>query len=218
MADPATMNEPEIVEEDVAVAAEFAPCTTTVGRINSLLWTGRVAEYFRAKMTDSNKGWHSEWFYVANPPLPLPKFSGRFTEKVDEWEWVTSDDEKKVWVRPMLALLKPLKDAGLTGVKVRWTFFERRVQPLAARAHPLFRYTSADDPTRASQGVLAPGEVRSRVWAVIKQAKNTEDDIAELDCHKAGLAPEPAARCEGHDPVIISLLSFRVYCSSRPLW
>ncbi|OEL13894.1 hypothetical protein BAE44_0025087 [Dichanthelium oligosanthes] len=50
----------------------------------------------------------------------------------------------------MLALLKPLKDAGLTGVKVLWTFFERRVQPLTARAHPLFRYTGAGDSTRTS--------------------------------------------------------------------
>src|SRR5579859_4987164 len=111
-------------------------------------------------MTDSNKGWHSEWFYVANPPLPLPKFSGHFAQKIDEWEWATGKDEKKAWTRPMLVLLRELKDAGLTGVKVLWTFFERRVQPLAARARPLFRYTGADDSMRTSPKPLTPREVR----------------------------------------------------------
>ncbi|OEL21486.1 hypothetical protein BAE44_0017495 [Dichanthelium oligosanthes] len=117
----------------------------------------------------------------------------------------------------MLVLLRSLKDAGLTGVKVLWTFFERRVQPLVARVHPLFRYTGTDDPTRTSRGVLGPGEVRSHVWAVIKQAKNAEDDIVELDRHEAGLAPELATKQEGHDPVVVSLLPLRVFCSPRPL-
>ncbi|OEL18749.1 hypothetical protein BAE44_0020232 [Dichanthelium oligosanthes] len=101
----------------------------------------------------------------------------------------------------MPALLKPLKDAGLTRVKVLWTFFERRVQPLMARAHPLFRYTGAGDLTRTSREVLTPVEVRSRVWAVIKWAK-VDDNVVELDRHEAGLAPKPAARHEGHDPFI----------------
>ncbi|OEL27231.1 hypothetical protein BAE44_0011750 [Dichanthelium oligosanthes] len=114
----------------------------------------------------------------------------------------------------MLTLLKPLKDAGLTGVKVLWTFFERRVQPLAARAHPLFWYTGAGDSTRTSQEALTPAEVRSHVWVVIKRAKAAVDDITELDRHESGLAPEPIARREGHDPVIVSLLPLRVFCSS----
>ncbi|OEL29337.1 hypothetical protein BAE44_0009646 [Dichanthelium oligosanthes] len=100
----------------------------------------------------------------------------------------------------MLALLRPLKDAGLTGVKVLWTFFERRVQPLAARVHPLFRYTGAGDLTRTSLEALPPAEVRSRVWAMIKRAK-VDDDVVELDRHEAGLALVPAARHVGYDPV-----------------
>ncbi|OEL19760.1 hypothetical protein BAE44_0019221, partial [Dichanthelium oligosanthes] len=105
----------------------------------------------------------------------------------------------------------------LTEVKVLWTFFERRVQPLAARAHPLFRYTGAGDSTRTSQEALTLAEVRSRVWVVIKRLKAAEDNIAELDHHESGLASEPVARREGHDPVVVSLLSLRVLCSSRPL-
>ncbi|OEL13862.1 hypothetical protein BAE44_0025119, partial [Dichanthelium oligosanthes] len=77
-----------------------------------------------------------------------------------------------------------LKVAGLTGIKVLWTLFERRVQPLKARAHPLYRYTGDGDPTRMSPEVLAPVEVRSRVWTVIKRSKDVEDDTAELDRHQ----------------------------------
>jgi hypothetical protein len=162
-------------------------------------------------MTDSNKGWHAEWFYVSNPPPSLPRFSGHFAQKVDEWDRATGKDEKKAWVRPMLAELERLKQAGLTGVKVLWTFFERRVQPLKARAHPMFRYTGVGDPTRSSQDLLTPLEVRARVWAMIKRSKEVAEDVAELDSHQAGLALEPAARREGLDPPVVSLLSFRVF-------
>ncbi|OEL27305.1 hypothetical protein BAE44_0011676 [Dichanthelium oligosanthes] len=230
MADPAAVHEIEVVEEDIVVTAEFSPCTTTEGRINNLVargflprqeesrWrlpslrSGRVREYFRAKVTDSNKGWCSEWFYVANPSPPLPRFSGRFAQKGDKWDWATGVDEKKAWVHPMVELLRQLKKAGLTGVRVLWTFFERRVQPLAARAHPLFWYTGDDDSTRTSRELLTPEEVRSRVWAGIKRAKDAEDDIAELDHLKAGDAPEPAARREGNDPSVVSLLFLRIFC------
>jgi hypothetical protein len=42
MADLTTMNEPEVTEEevgeeDIAIAAEFTPCTTTVGRVDTLV-------------------------------------------------------------------------------------------------------------------------------------------------------------------------------------
>ncbi|OEL29829.1 hypothetical protein BAE44_0009152 [Dichanthelium oligosanthes] len=110
------------------------------------------------KMADSNKGWRLEWFYIANPPLQLPGFSGRFIEKLRHWEWGPDEDERRMWTSPMRGLLREWKGAGLTGVKVMWTFFERRVQPLMARAHPLFRYAGADDPTRMSLDALSPAE------------------------------------------------------------
>ncbi|OEL20564.1 hypothetical protein BAE44_0018417 [Dichanthelium oligosanthes] len=102
----------------------------------------------------------------------------------------------------MVGLLKQLKEAGLTGVRVLWTFFERRVQPLVARAHPLFQYTSDGDSTRMSLEPLTLAEVWSHVWAVIKRSKDAEDDTAELDRLRVGVAPEPAARSEGNDPPI----------------
>ncbi|OEL31962.1 hypothetical protein BAE44_0007019, partial [Dichanthelium oligosanthes] len=92
----------------------------------------------------------------------------------------------------------------LTGVRVLWTFFERRVQPLVARARPLFRYTGDDDSMRTSREPLTPEEVRSRVWVVIKRVKDVEDDITELDRLEAGAVPGPTARHAGNDPAIVS--------------
>ncbi|OEL23868.1 hypothetical protein BAE44_0015113, partial [Dichanthelium oligosanthes] len=147
------------------------------------------------KMADSNKGWHPEWFYVANPPPALPAFSGRFAEKRREWSWGPSADERKTWTTPMLDFLGPLKAAGLTGVKVMWTFFERRIQPLMAWAHALYRYAGVKDPTRMSPEELTQKEVRARVWAVIKRP----DDNPDLDRHERGQAPYPTARHAKND-------------------
>ncbi|OEL33228.1 hypothetical protein BAE44_0005753, partial [Dichanthelium oligosanthes] len=91
-------------------------------------------------------GWHSEWFYVSNPPPSLLRFSGHFAQKIDEWDWATGKDEKRVW--------------------------------------------------------LTPVEVRAHVWVAIKRSKDVADDVAELDRHQHGLAPEPAAKREGLDPPI----------------
>ncbi|OEL16837.1 hypothetical protein BAE44_0022144 [Dichanthelium oligosanthes] len=154
-------------------------------------------------MTDSNKGWHSEWFYVANPELPLPVFSGRFAEKLRHWEWGPDADERRMWSGPMHDMLRELKTTGLTGVKVLWTFFERRIQPLKAWAHPMFRYTSTGNPTRMSPDELTPAEVKSRVWAVIRR----QEDLPEINRHAAGLAPNLAARHAEHDPVPVSACS-----------
>ncbi|OEL26742.1 hypothetical protein BAE44_0012237, partial [Dichanthelium oligosanthes] len=100
----------------------------------------------------------------------------------------------------------------LTGVKVLWTFFERRIQPLKARAHPMFQYTGAGDPTRISPDELAPVKVKSRVWAVIRR----QEDLPKINRHAAGLAPNPAARHAEHDPISMSACSLLRFDLRRP--
>ncbi|OEL17447.1 hypothetical protein BAE44_0021534 [Dichanthelium oligosanthes] len=104
-----------------------------------------------------------------------------------------------MWVEPCLAVLGPLNVAGLTGIKVLWTLFERRIQPLKAQVPPLFQYSGVGDTTRASPEELELAELRSRVWMVIKK-KLTADEEADLNCHEAVQAHDPAARRQGHDP------------------
>ena len=40
------------------------------------LWNNRVGEYPSMRLSTSNKGWHSQWFYLKNNGIvPLPEFT-----------------------------------------------------------------------------------------------------------------------------------------------
>jgi hypothetical protein len=54
----------------------------------------------------------------------------------------------------------------LSGVQLIRTFIERRVQPLAARVHPMWEYTDRRDPTRISSDELREAEIDDSVHAV----------------------------------------------------
>lgn len=43
---------------------------------------------------------------------------------------------------------------GLNGVKVLWTMFEQRIQPLKQRVHPLYDYSRVKDLTHKSMEEL----------------------------------------------------------------
>ena len=51
------------------------------------LHNNQVSEYPPMRLSTSNKGWHSHWFYINNDTAaPLPKFTGRLIEEVlDSW-------------------------------------------------------------------------------------------------------------------------------------
>ena len=58
----------------------------------------RVNEYPLMRLSTSNKGWHSHWFYVKNDvAAPLPAFTERLIEEVPEsWRmWEVLDKDKK---------------------------------------------------------------------------------------------------------------------------
>ena len=48
-------------------------------------------------LSTSNKGWHSQWFYVKNDAAaPLPAFTGRYImETPRAWGWSVMGKEKK---------------------------------------------------------------------------------------------------------------------------
>ena len=56
-----------------------------------------------------------------------------------------------------------LKTAGkeVNGVHLIATFIKRHVQPIQAREHPLYEYTSAADATRVSVEELSAGEAEA---------------------------------------------------------
>ena len=56
----------------------------------------------------------------------------------------------------------------VNGVDIIRTFLKRRVQPLQARAHPMFLYTGRHDPTRFSTEELSRGDLDRALRPLLK--------------------------------------------------
>jgi hypothetical protein len=61
----------------------------------------------------------------------------------------------------------------LSGLQLIRTFIERRIQPLAARAHCMWDYTDHQDSTRISSDELKETEINDDVCAVTKLKKKS---------------------------------------------
>ena len=88
----------------------------------------------------SNKGWHSQWFYLMNDAAaPLPEFTGRLIEEaLEQWrKWgVPEKDNKKI--RDHIAAIHILKENGLKGSGIIRAHHARRVVTLMTRVLPLY--------------------------------------------------------------------------------
>ena len=76
----------------------------------------RASGYPLMCLSSSNKGWHSQWFYVRDDVnAPLPKYSGRLIEEaLESWKWGVLTKEKK-HITNLLATLLALKNQGVKG-------------------------------------------------------------------------------------------------------
>ena len=55
----------------------------SMGCADIQLHNNRISEYPPMRLSTSNKGWHSYWFYVKNDTAtPLLEFTGRLIEEV----------------------------------------------------------------------------------------------------------------------------------------
>ena len=90
-------------------------------------------------LSTSNKGWHSQWFYVKDDgAAPLPAFSGRIIEEVPGlWKWGVLDKDKKK-IKDHLATLQILKESCVKGSGIIGAYHAQRVAPLMSRALPLY--------------------------------------------------------------------------------
>ena len=99
----------------------------------------RANNYLLMRLLTSNRGWHSQWFYVKdNVAAPLPVYSGRLIEGVPgSWKWGVSDKDKKR-IKDHLTALQILKERGVKGSGIIGAYHTRRVAPLMSRALPLY--------------------------------------------------------------------------------
>jgi hypothetical protein len=119
------------------------------------------------KLSMSNKGWHSQWFYLKNtaalslPEHALSEYTGRVVEAVlDSWGWgVPKKDVNRIVDH--LAAIKILRDGGVKGSGIIRVYHARRVAPLMARTllmHQMVPITWLEG-TMLAKGPLADSEV-----------------------------------------------------------
>ena len=122
------------------------------------LQNNRVGEYPSMRLSTSNKGWHSWWFYLKNDATALLlEFTGRLIgEALESWrKWgVPKKDKKNIWDH--IAAIHILKENGLKGSGVIGAYHTRRVAPLMMRVLLLYAMApeASFDGTALAEGTL----------------------------------------------------------------
>ena len=160
-----------------------------MGCVGIQLRNNQVSEYLSMQLSTSNKGWHSQWFYLKNDTTdPLPEFTRCLIKEALEprSKWgILEKDKKKIWDH--IATIHILKENGLKGSGVIRAYHARRVAPLMMRALPLYAMAlkASFDGMTLAEGTLPNSEVTQRIKEVMEPLR---DDVgATLDF----VYPEP---------------------------
>ncbi|KAL6629620.1 hypothetical protein ACP70R_029385 [Stipagrostis hirtigluma subsp. patula] len=132
------------------------------------LRSGRRNDYIDSWLTESNQGWHGDWFYLKNSvPAGFPEFNFQlFEERPDSWWWGCAvKDAKKL--RDHFAAFKTLRDSGVSAATVLAAYHARGVAPLMARALPLWGMTIAQSRKVRCSSSLRPARPRS--WSASRK-------------------------------------------------
>jgi len=134
------------------------------------------------RLSSSNKGWHSQWFYVRDDVnAPLPKYSGcPIEEALESWKWGILTKEKK-HITNLLVALHTLKERGVKGSGIIGAYHARRVPPLMAHALPLHRMVPgvSFEGTVLVDEALPPSEVAQRIKEVMEPTNDTSGSTLE---------------------------------------
>ena len=133
-------------------------------------------QFFSFSMSESVQYWRRRWFYIRDSVVPgqdfglVPFDPSQMIEPKRSWKNQILDGEKA----EIEALYRRVEDLQLipekevNGVDIIRTFLERRVQPLQARAHPMFLYSGRRDPTRVSSEKISEVELDKALRALLK--------------------------------------------------
>jgi len=118
--------------------------------------------YLEYDMHSTNAGWKNLWWYVGNYDPKLPEFTGVAPVDFPEWKSLPTIAEN-AQVNDLLDKIAKLKEKGVTGASVVFSWIKRRVQPLAQKEGWGFEYKDRDDPTRMTRDELSEVEIMQRV-------------------------------------------------------
>jgi hypothetical protein len=112
-------------------------------------------EYFNLQTPENNPGWRTKWFYARDMPFAGQRFGldefrpTNVLRPLASWAHELTEEEMKI-TQPLMEKIQQLwatPKKELLGLQLIRTFIERRIQPLAARAHCMWDYTGRRDPT-----------------------------------------------------------------------
>ena len=103
--------------------------------------------YFSMGFVDSALGWRTRWFYakdtLSGTDAPLVNLDSRVAQRASWKNLLTLEESAQT--DEYITRIAELKQASLTGVQLSGIFLKRRVQPLQARAEPMWEYKGAAD-------------------------------------------------------------------------
>jgi hypothetical protein len=150
------------------------------------------------KLVSSNKGWHSQWFYLKNSTAtPFLAYSSHGIFKaLEEWKWgISTNDLSKI--DNHLAAIKVLKTHGLKGARVIGEYHVMEVAPLMRHTLPLHMMVPRASPEGTVLGKRAPSgdEIIRRIRGAMELMKDTVGDVIDViylvPNHPPPMHPEP---------------------------
>ena len=142
--------------------------------VGSISFSAKSSSYFSFKTLTSCQGWREKWFYIRNSAeephsCGIPTFSAsrKVTAKVSWKHALTSEESAEVSdLMNRIETLHGKVDITTFGLRVTAMFVNRRVQPLQARAHPMWEYAGPSDETRTSEEELTRQELKDKLVAI----------------------------------------------------
>jgi hypothetical protein len=137
--------------------------------------------YFNLQTPENNPGWRTKWFYAKDKSPAGENFGLEEFQAISDlrpqasWKHELSAKEMQI-TEPLMKRIQELRSTPkkeLSGVQLIRTFIERRVQPLAARAHCMWEYTDRRDPTRMTSDEVKENEIDDGVRTVTKIKKKS---------------------------------------------
>ncbi|RLM70169.1 hypothetical protein C2845_PM17G05350 [Panicum miliaceum] len=120
------------------------------------------ALYLEFSTPSSLSGWHAQCFYIGNHEPSLPRWDNAPPQRQECWLKKPTEDKSRD-IPELMKRIQHLKDQGVSGESMAYSFIERRIQPLQQRVHLRFEYEGTQDPSWMAQDVLSAEEVTRRV-------------------------------------------------------
>jgi hypothetical protein len=137
--------------------------------------------YFNLQTPENNPGWRTKWFYAkdkfsAGEDFRLEEFWATIVLRPQvSWRHELSHEEMEI-TEPLMEKIQQLRATPkkeLSGIQLIQTFIERRIQPLAARAHYMWDYIDHRDSTQITPDELHKAEINDCVRAVTNIKKKS---------------------------------------------